>query len=277
MKNKAIGIFDSGIGGLTLLKEIEILLPNENLIYLGDTARVPYGTKSKSTIERFSLEDVQFLLEFDVKLIVAACNTVSALALPYLSTQIHPMLVNVIDPAVNAALQATQNGRIGVIGTQGTIKSRAYLRSLEENPHYRPGIEVQSIACPLFVPLVEEDWIDEPETRLIAQKYLQPLISAKIDTLILGCTHYPLLKEVIREIMGPRITLIDSAQSTAQVISSILHREKLLSTASSSTTQFFVTDDPEKFKRMGERFLNRAIAHVNLAIFPLQEKVSHDC
>jgi glutamate racemase len=258
---KSIGIFDSGIGGLTVFSEIEKTLPNENLIYLGDTARVPYGTKSKETIERFALEIVQFLLKHEVKFLIAACNTVSALALPLLKKQLDVPILGVIEPAVQKALESSK-GRVGVIGTRATVESQAY-----EKVFYRlnPNIKVWSKACPLFVSLVEENWMDQSETDSIAQKYLTPLLQHKIDTLILGCTHYPLLRSVIQKIVGPEVTLIDSAQSTASACHQIMMEKNLANSNGRSQNRFFVTDEPERIQKMAEKFLGHSIPKVERA------------
>jgi glutamate racemase len=267
--SKPIGIFDSGIGGLTVFAQIQKLLPLENLIYLGDTARVPYGTKSQSTIERFALEDAHFLLQHDVKLIIAACNTVSALAMPYLKSHIHVPLLGVIEPAAVKACEETSTGRIGVIGTRATVESRAYEKAFSL---LSPSANIFSAACPLFVNLVEENWTDEKETYSIAEKYLRPLKDRNIDTLILGCTHYPLLETVIQKIMGDSVRLIDSACSTALALKKILAEENLTGTQSGGSPQFFVTDEPERFQSAGEKFLGKRIPKVQKAALEMEER-----
>lgn len=266
----SIGIFDSGIGGLTVFSQVEKMLPNEHLIYLGDTARVPYGTKSKTTIERFALEDVQLLLAHDVKMVIAACNTVSALALPLLRKNFHIPILGVIEPAVQKALASTKTHRIGVIGTRATIESRAYEKIFHT---LHPETSVWSSACPLFVPLVEEDWIDRPETFSIAEQYLAPLREHQVDTLILGCTHYPLLGPLIQKIMGPAITLIDSAASTALACATLLQTSEPKTQRKPPEHLFYVTDEPERFRYMGEKFLGRVIPHVQKANLETLEKV----
>ncbi len=270
---QSIGVFDSGIGGLTVLAEIQKLLPNRNIIYLGDTARVPYGTKSKNTIERFALEDVQFLLSRNVQLIVAACNTVSALALPQLRKNFHVPILGVIEPAVQKALTSTKSFRIGVIGTRATIESQAYEKLFS---HLHPTAHIFSKACPLFVPLVEENWIHHPETFSIAQTYLSGLKEHHIDTLILGCTHYPLLADIIQKVMGPEVILINSAQSTAQACVKLLKEaspQKNSSPSSKVQYQFYVTDEPEHFQQRGEKFLGQTISQVEKANLETLEKV----
>lgn len=263
MDKKFIGIFDSGIGGLTVLTQVDRLLPNESLIYLGDTARVPYGTKSKATIERFANEDVRFLLKHHVKFIIAACNTVSALALPHLKTQLDIPILGVIEPAVMKALECSIHGRIGVIGTRATVESGAYEKLFKQ---LQSKAKIWSVACPLFVPLVEENWIQQSETFSIAEKYLQILIDQKIDTLILGCTHYPLLKDVIQKVIGPGVTIIDSAYSTALASRKILEENKLLESQTHPQRLFFVTDEAERFQKMGEKFLGKSILKVERII-----------
>ena len=222
--DRAIGIFDSGIGGLTVFRALERLLPAEPLIYLGDTARVPYGTKSEKTIQRYSRETINFLLQREVKLIVVACNTASALALPTIQKEFSVPIVGVVEPGARAAIAKTKNKRIGVIGTEGTIRSIAYPRIVEQ---LDPAVQVTSIACPLFVPFVEEGWLEGEAIHQVAIRYLAPFQEKKIDTLILGCTHYPLLKKVIQVLMGS-IALVDSAEATAQAVQSILIQQKLV-------------------------------------------------
>jgi len=268
--NKSIGIFDSGIGGLTVFAQIQKLLPSENLIYLGDTARVPYGTKSQSTIERFALEDARFLLQHDVKFIIAACNTVSALAIAYLKNHIQVPILGVIEPAVMRAREETHSGRIGVIGTRATVESKAYEKAFSA---LFPSAKIFSAACPLFVNLVEENWTDQEETHSIAEKYLRPLRDQKIDTLILGCTHYPLLEKVIRKTVGDHVRLIDSACSTALALKKLLDEENLAGTEKLGPDQFFVTDEPERFQSSGEKFLGKRISKVQKAALEMEERV----
>jgi len=251
---RPIGVFDSGVGGLTVVRELIRQLPGEDLIYFGDTARVPYGIKSRETIVRFSIENILFLLKQDVKLICVACNTVSSVALPVIKNHFKVPIVGVISPGVREAVYATQNKRIGVIGTKGTIKSRAYENQIKQ---LDPQIKVVSVACPLFVPLAEEGWLKGDVVLKIIRTYLQPLKKANVDTMILGCTHYPLLKPVIKEVMGKGVTLIDSAKQVAMEVKRILSAEGLLDKSRGGRRQFFVSDNPEWFTELAGRFLGR--------------------
>ena len=264
MNNKSsIGVFDSGIGGLTVLREITRLLPGENTIYLGDTARVPYGSKSKETIERYSFEIAAFLLKHDIKMLVAACNTASAYAVPKLAKELDIPVLGVIEPGARAAVAATKANRIGVIGTEGTIKSSAYTSAIKA---IRPEAETFVKACPLFVPLVEEGWAEDEVTALVASRYLAGLKDAGIDTLVLGCTHYPLLKETIASVMGYSVALIDSAASTAMEVKKILEEKGLLNDSGKDAShRFFVTDSPERFMAVGRRFFGERLADAELA------------
>lgn len=265
VSDKPIGIFDSGIGGLTVFAEIKRRLPNESLIYLGDNARVPYGTKSAETVIRYSLENAAFLKQRDVKAIVVACNTASALALPALSSKFDLPILGVVLPGAKEAIKATKKGSIGVIGTQATISSDAYARALKE---LNGNIRVVSQACPLFVPLVEEGLIDNEVAHAAAKHYLSGIKDEGIDVLILGCTHYPLLKPLIRDVIGNEITLIDSAEATAKALESMLEDEGAQNkTASSATYQIYVTDLPARFETVARRFLHNdlpGIRHVSL-------------
>jgi glutamate racemase len=254
---KPIGVFDSGVGGLTVVKELITQLPNEDLVYFGDTARVPYGIKSKETIIRFSIENILFLLKQDVKLICVACNTASSLALPAIRNHFKVPIVGVISPGVREAVYATQNKRIGVIGTRGTVKSRSYEFEIKQ---LDPAMKVTAVACPLFVPFVEEGWHEHKVVVEVAQAYLKPLKEAKVDTVILGCTHYPLLKPVIRKVLGENVRLIDSAKQVAIEVKEILAAERQLSNGRKPGRQsFFVSDNPEWFTGLAERFLGRQI------------------
>ncbi len=259
-----IGVFDSGIGGLTVVKALMEDLPSESIIYFGDTARVPYGTKSKTTIVKFSLESVEFLLRFDVKCIVIACNTASSWALPTLRKYFKVPIIGVIRPGALAAVRQTRNRRVGVIGTTATIHSGAYETAIQR---LDPAIKVFSQHCPLFVPLVEEGWLNGGISKEIAAKYLEPLKRQRIDTLILGCTHYPLLAPTIQKAMGPGVTLVDSARQTAaEVRGVLLGADTLRDEARKPRYRFFVTDEPTHFLRVGERFLGRlagSVEHVN--------------
>ena len=263
-----IGIFDSGIGGLTVLKAIRERLPDENALYLGDTARVPYGIKSTETVTRFSFEIADYLVGQGIKMLVVACNTASAAALSSLREKLDLPVVGVLMPGAYAASRATKTGRIGVIGTEATVSSGAYARLLK---NIRPGTEVFAAACPLFVPLVEEGRLSGNITRLIVEDYLTPLKAKDVDTLVLGCTHYPLLKEVIAEVMGPGVALIDSASETANEVERVLGKKGLLSgSGTPGSTRCLVTDAPERFKAIGERFLG-------CCELPAVEKVELPC
>lgn len=253
---KAIGVFDSGVGGLTVVKELIRQLPYEDIVYFGDTARVPYGIKSKETVIRFSIENILFLMKQDVKLICVACNTVSSLALPEIKHHFRVPIVGVIGPGVREAVYATQNKRIGVIGTKGTIKSRAYEVQIKQ---LDPKIKVTAVACPLFVPLVEEGWHKGKVALEVAKTYLRPLKSAGVDTIILGCTHYPLLKPLIRQVMGEGVTLIDSAQQVAIEVKKILSQEGLLNKNRRAQHKFYVSDNPEWFNSLASTFLGKKV------------------
>ena len=260
LQERPIGVFDSGIGGLTVVRELFRQLPDEEIVYFGDTARVPYGTKSEETIQKFALQDAQFLVEQQVKLIVVACNTVSSNSLDLLRRRIDLPIEGVIEPGARAAVKATRNRRVGVIGTDSTIASRAYEKAIKA---LDDRIQMFARSCPLFVPLAEEGWIDDAVTAQVAERYLFPLRSCRIDTLVLGCTHYPLLRELIQGAMGQGVNLIDSAQATAASVREILQRENLAHPLPSSPKHhFFVTDMPRRFLEIGERFLRHPLADV---------------
>ncbi|MBI3592809.1 MAG: glutamate racemase [Nitrospirae bacterium] len=261
MKNneRPIGIFDSGIGGLTVLKEVSRILPGENIVYLGDTARVPYGIRSPETVTRYSFECTGFLLKQDIKLLVVACNTVSAISLSEIRSRVPIPVIGVIEPGAKAAVEATKTKKVGIIGTETTIKSSAYLKAVKA---IDTDIEVFGLACPLFVPLVEEGWTDGVIARMVVERYLSNIRDRGTDTLVLGCTHYPLLKGVIQEVMGS-VRLIDSAVETAAVVKNVLSEMGLSGHAETSRLKrFFVTDSPEKFISVGERFLQRKIEDI---------------
>ena len=258
MPERAIGIFDSGVGGLTLLKEVVRLLPDEDLLYVGDTARVPYGTKSPETVKRYAVESAGFLVQQGVKMLVVACNTASAVAISELASRFQIPVVGVIEPGSRRAAALTKNRKVGVIGTDGTVKSRAYARAIKAE---NPAIEVFSTACPLFVPLAEEGWSDHQIAEIAAREYLAPLVAAGIDTLVLGCTHYPLLKKTLRTVLGDEIHLVDSAEETAKVVVETLLTVGVNQTGKGSN-RFFVTDVPDRFNRVGSAFLGRTLEHV---------------
>ena len=260
MSWKAIGIFDSGVGGLTVLREIVKALPQEDTVYLGDTARVPYGTKSPETVVRFARQITSFLVSRDIKLLVVACNTASAVSLAELKAEFPIPIVGVIDPGAIQAASVTKSGRVGVIGTAGTIRSSAYTKAIKR---INPDIEVITAECPLFVPLAEEGWVDNEVARLTAAIYLKNLKESNIDTLVLGCTHYPLLKGLIGEVMGEGVTLVDSARETARVVKEILaERGETRPDQEQGNHHFFVTDVPAGFIRVGNRFLGGALGDV---------------
>lgn len=260
---RSIGIFDSGIGGLTVLKEIINAMPGEDTIYLGDTARVPYGTKSAETVTKYSFENAHFLLKFNIKLLVVACNTASAYCLPQLKKALQIPVVGVIEPGAKKAVEITKTKRIGVIGTEGTIKSGAYFDAIKS---IDSSIAVFTQPCPLFVPLAEEGWTNNQIAHLTAKIYLNDIKKNWIDTLILGCTHYPLLKEVISEVMGNKTTLIDSGHETAAEVFRCLAEKNLIKTISSkeSSHRFFVTDSPDRFKQVGSRFMGTSLRNIEL-------------
>ena len=255
-----IGVFDSGIGGLTVVRELTRQLPNESIIYFGDTARVPYGPKSPETVIRYSREITSFLRDQGVKAVVVACNTATAHALPALRDEYDLPIIGVIEPGSRAAARATRSGNVGVIGTHGTINSRAYERAIVAE---LPTANVMARACPLFVPLIEEGWLETEATRLIATEYLGPFVGASIDTLVLGCTHYPLIKRAIGEVVGRQVRLIDSAEETAAETAEALRTHSLSNDDGAEASHRFIASDvPEQFLRVGQRFLGRAIERV---------------
>jgi glutamate racemase len=260
-----IGIFDSGIGGLTVVKQIMRLLPNENLVYFGDTARVPYGTKSKKLIQQYALEDAAFLNQFDIKLLVVACNSASATAVDLLKSTLTIPVTGVIEPGVSASLRTSRENRIGVIGTTATVFSNAYQDSIFKQ---NGQVKVFGQPCPLLVPLVEEGWIDDNITRLTIHKYLDPLLDNKIDTLILGCTHFPVIKETIQQEIGLEITLIDSGEETAKVVQKMLLDLNIVrNKANKGQVEFYVSDMPGKFDEIGTRFLGQPVVNANRVDF----------
>jgi glutamate racemase len=259
-----IGVFDSGLGGLTVAHAIMRQLPAESLIYFGDTARVPYGPKSPETVRRYSREISAFLIEQGVKAIVVACNTATAHALPMLREELDVPVIGVVEPGARAAVHATRSGRIGVIGTTGTIRSQAYVRAIHAEA---PDARVTAIACPLFVPLVEEGWTNHEAAQLVAEEYLAPLVKEGVDTLVLGCTHYPLLKPLIGEIVGRSVRLIDSAEETAADTRRMLAANDLAAADGEGEYRFIASDDPQQFLTLGRRFLGEAIEHVEVRTF----------
>lgn len=259
--NGAIGVFDSGIGGLTVMRELLQRLPGESFIYLGDTARVPYGNKSPQTVIKFSKENAAFLIEHGVKLIVVACNSASASALSTLQAVLPVPVIGVIEPGIQAAVAATRSERVGVIGTMGTIRSGAYQVGIKR---LAPAVEVFARACPLFVPLAEEGWVEGDVAELVAKKYLSDYAEKGIDALVLGCTHYPLLHGVIGRVMGSGVTLVDSAVETAKKVVEVLEAEGLLGNESQGEFTVYLSDVSPTFKQVGERFLGREISTIHL-------------
>lgn len=257
-----IGVFDSGVGGLTVVRALMERLPFEHIHYFGDTARVPYGIKSVETIAHYTTQITQFLLERGVKLLIVACNTMAAVASDVVRDLSAAPVLDVIEAGALSALAATRTRRIGVIGTPTTINSNAYGRAIHE---IDPDARIFSQACALFVPLVEEGWLDHPVTRLTAQEYLKPVLAERIDTLVLGCTHYPLIKPLLQEVAGPEIALVDSAEAMAEQAAALLS-ELDLHNPSRSPPQYhyYVTDVPLRFQTIGERFLGRSLSHVHV-------------
>lgn len=247
-----IGVFDSGVGGLTVARELMRQMPQEQIIYFGDTARVPYGSKSKETVISFSRQITKFLLTKDVKAIVIACNTASSFALETIRNELSIPVIGVIRPGAVAAAQTTQNGRIGVIATQGTINSEIYTRTLTE---MNPELQVFEKACPLFAPLVEEGWLYDSVTIEIAERYLNELQGYDVDSLVLGCTHYPLLRHTIQKVMGPDVTLVNPAFETAKYTKDVLLKNGLECSKQMPNHKFYVSDGAEKFKSFANTIL----------------------
>ncbi len=262
MKTAPIGVFDSGIGGLTVVREIISRLPGENIIYLGDTARVPYGTKSSRTVIAYSHHNARFLASKGIKMLVVACNTSSAVSLPSLSSELEIPVIGVIGPGAKKAGEVTKSRRVGVIGTPSTVKSSAYKKALKA---ISPDIEVFSRACPLFVPLADEGWTEGEISELIAKKYLAPFKEYDIDVLVLGCTHYPLLKPTIQKVMGGGITLVDSAEETAKEIERVLNERGLLNKdAEAPSREYYLTDVSDTFVSVAGRFLGEKIENIEM-------------
>ncbi len=253
---KPIGIFDSGVGGLTVYKAIRTHFPEEDLIYFGDTARVPYGPKSPNTIIEYSLQNARFLLQNQIKVLIVACNTSSSVALPQLRTITKIPILDVIEPGARQAVLKTRNGRIGVIGTEGTVRSDAYKTAIQ---NLKPDAKVFSRACPLFVPLAEEGWHDNKVAHDIALEYLTEMLVNQIDTLVLGCTHYPLLKNVIQNVMGKEVALVDSAEAIATHLSSMLPSEQ---DGISGKDEFYVSDNEKKFSELASRILGSSMSYL---------------
>lgn len=261
MSTQPIGVFDSGIGGLTVVRALTHRLPHENIVYFGDTARVPYGPKSPQVVRDYAAQDVDFLISRGVKMVVIACNTVSAVALDVVQKRAKVPVVGVIQPGASTAVTSSQRKRIGIIGTEATVASQAYAHAIRQ---LDPSVKAFARACPLFVPLAEEGWMDHAATRMIAKEYLFPLTQEKIDTLILGCTHYPVLRAAIQEAVGQAVTLIDSGEATAGVVADLLDAEGLTNPSPDHPNlQFHVSDIPAKFAEVGERFLGHTMGRVH--------------
>lgn len=259
-----IGIFDSGLGGLTVMSAIMKALPNENIIYFGDTAHVPYGSKSKEAVTRYALDIASFLVSKKVKMIVVACNTASAVALEKLRGKFKVPIIEVIGPGAKAALSATKCRRIGVIGTEATIRSSSYAKAINK---LRPDAKVFSKACPLFVPLAEEGWLEHKVTNIVAREYIKPLLKNNIDALVLGCTHYPLIKKTIAGVVGKDVKLIDSSETAANEVLETLGELGLSNLSpKKGRYEYFVSDIPQKFSEIACRFLGRAIKPVRKVV-----------
>lgn len=255
-----LGIFDSGIGGLTVFREVRDALPGADILYFGDTARVPYGTKSAETVTRYSLQIAWYLIGRGVDAVVVACNTSSAYAIDVLREVLDVPVFGVVDPGARAAVEVTKTGKIGVIGTRGTISSGAYQKAIAR---LSGDTRVIASACPLFVPLVEEGWLTDPVTRDVASRYLVPQLKGGVDTLVLGCTHYPLLKEAIGEIMGEDVRLIDSARETAREVKAFVEEKGLRDEKTPGKERFEVTDSPARFSEVGKIFLRHELGNIH--------------
>lgn len=258
MDNRPIGVFDSGLGGLTAVRQLLRLLPGEDIVYFGDTGRVPYGTRSAETIEKYARQDCRLLLGHDVKMIIAACGTVSSVA-PQVLAHLHVPAIGVVEPAAQAAMNATRSGRIGILGTAATIRSGSFRNCILSS---RPELEVFSQACSLFIPLVEAGWIqrDNEATIAVARRYLQPLIDQRVDTVILGCTHFPLLAPILSDILGAEVTLIDSGEACASRCAAELKKNGQLNlTKKAGECRFYVSDRPDDFTHVAQMFLGREV------------------
>lgn len=260
MDNRAIAVFDSGIGGLTVFKEVVEQLPGEDIVYFGDTARIPYGTRSKETVIKYVMQSINFLMTKDIKAIVIGCNTASALALYEAQMEFDIPIVGVVEPGARAAVNSTTNNTIGIIGTEGTINSNSYQETIR---NMLPSAEIIGVACPLFVPIVEEGWENSDVADLAAKKYLLELKEHNIDTLIMGCTHYPALRYTLAKLMGDRVELVNPAYETAKLIKNVLKEKLILNEKiDNGIYRYYVSDDPEKFKRVGGNIIRRQISIV---------------
>ncbi len=264
--SRPIGVFDSGVGGLTVVKELNRLLPNEKIIYFGDTGRVPYGNKSKETIVHYSLQVAYFLMKKKIKMLVVACNTASSVSLPTLKRHFHIPIIGVIEPGARTAIESSSTNKIGVIGTLGTVRSNAYKKALKK---IKGNVNVFQDPCPLFVHLAEDGWNKNKIAQMVADEYLKTLKSKNIDTLILGCTHYPLLKDVIQKSVGKKVVLIDSGKETAKEVKHILEKKHLVNNhkmTEKNHSIFYVSDFPHRFKEVSQRFLSKDLKHVHKVI-----------
>ena len=260
MSGLPVGVFDSGVGGLTVFREISRRLPDEPLVYLGDSARVPYGTKSAQTVERYAREAAQYLLRRGIKMLVVACNTATAAALPALKRELDIPVIGVVDPGARAAVAATR-GKVGIIATEGTVRSGAYAAAIRQ---LAPNVEVFQQSCPLFVPLAEEGWANTRVAREVAETYLSPLLDSGIDTLVLGCTHYPILRNTIESVVGESVTIVDSAETTAEAVREELERRGEQNEGERSRYRFLVTDDASRFSKIAGEFLDHNVEHLEL-------------
>ncbi|MCE1188840.1 MAG: glutamate racemase [Ignavibacteria bacterium] len=259
-KEKPIGVFDSGVGGLTVVKRISSVMPHESIVYFGDTARVPYGSKSNETVIEYTMQAARFLMQKNIKALVVACNTASAVALDVLKKTFTVPIIGMIEPGAKMAIKTTKNHKIGIAGTRATVGNKAYSKQLLA---LNPLVEVYEQACPLFVPLAEEGWHKHPSALIIAQEYLHDLQMKDIDTLVLGCTHYPILIDVIRKVMGSHVQLIDSGIAASEVVRAELERIGLVSNSNAmGRMDFFVSDIPSTFKNIAQLFLEREVPHV---------------
>lgn len=260
-RTNPIGFFDSGIGGLTVVRSVARIMPNENIIYFGDTARVPYGSKSNETVVEYSIQAANFLLRKNIKLLIVACNTASSVALKELRKFLTIPVIGMIEPGAKMALQESKNRVVGVIGTRSTINNKAYAHELKK---LDPKVKVYEQACPLFVPLAEEGWLDHKVTELVAKEYLGELRKKKIDSLILGCTHYPILAGVIQKVVGKNVNLIDSGTPAAKLVEDYLNGRQLRNqSVHQGQSEFYVSDVPTKFREVAERFLGKKITHLH--------------
>ena len=272
MDNRPIGIFDSGLGGLTVLRETMDLLPAEHLVYFGDSGRAPYGTKSKEVIVKYTFQDMNFLLSNNVKMLVMGCNTASACSLDKVRKSFQVPIIDVVGPGARAAASQTKNGKIGIIGTAATVGSKVYEKAILQ---HNPNLQVFSQACTMFVPLVEEGWWENDIAERVCREYLEPLKACGVDTLVLGCTHYPFLKNTIQKVMGPDVVLVNSAVEVAKVVKETLAELSLANDGSSPAQyDFYTSDSVEKFESLGSTFLNREIKNAKKADI---ERYASDC